>query len=352
MGLAISVCAGIFLVTQNGVNTALKEAVLPNAFATGFVSFTCSLVFISTVAAVHKPCSGFSFFGAPWYAYTGGLLGPIYVMGAVVLADRLGFAVFQLCAIVGQLLVSLVCDGTGFLSDTYRVPSSARLVALTGIVCGTALTMGNGLATSALIDAPWYEAVPLAFSRPLSPASRLPLNPRCPPLSLALRYEAVPLLVGGCLSGSGMPIQALVNGVMTRHVGTPYRASTVSFTGGTLSLGLITLVIALSSPEPLVFKPEAGEVWMWRYFAAPNGQRPKWAAPELSCPSPQPLTQRHLEPSPQLITFAHPVCQIVTASLNLLAPSHLAIVETAERLCGALGIKPTPPGELPPPFPI
>lgn len=306
VGLAISLGSGVFLVTQNGVNNALKEAVLPNAFATGFVSFTCSLAFIATVAAMHKPCSGFSFFGAPWYAYTGGLLGPIYVMGAVVLADRLGFAVFQLCAIVGQLLVSLVCDATGFLSDTFRIPSAARLVALAGIVCGTALTMGNGLATSALIDAPWYEAVPL--------------------------------LVGGCLSGSGMPIQALVNGVMTRHVGTPYRASTVSFTGGTLSLGIITLVIALFSPDPLVFKPEAGDLWMWRCRTSPR----LMAAPELSCPTPQPIIlAHHLEPSPHLITFTHLFALSCLLAEIFCRPRISQLVGTAEASAAPSGSRAT-----------
>lgn len=142
---AISVFAGVSLVSQNGMNTALRETALQSPFVTSFCSFAVSLVCIITVAIAHRPrFDDFTFFGAPWYAYCGGLLGPIYVVGTVFFASTLGFAVFQLCAILGQVGVSLACDITGFLSPNRRIPSVWRLIALGGVVLGTVFTLDLG----------------------------------------------------------------------------------------------------------------------------------------------------------------------------------------------------------------
>ena len=52
---------------------------------------------------------------APWYSFTGGLLGPVYVVGAILLSQELGFSTFQLCATVGQLIAALVVDAIGLV---------------------------------------------------------------------------------------------------------------------------------------------------------------------------------------------------------------------------------------------
>ena len=229
VAVAISVIAGISLVCQNGMNTALRQSALHSTFLTSFSSFAVSLVCIVLVAVAHRPnCSDFTFWGAPWYAYCGGLLGPIYVVGTVVFASQLGFAVFQLCAMLGQVVVSLACDVTGFLSTVRRIPSTWRVLALGGVVLGTAFTLD--LKSGALVD---------------QPVSTVVLN-----------------LIGATLTGAGMPVQALVNGVMGRHAGTPFRGSVVSFSGGALSLGLISLGI-LAAQGPFDVSLADSAPWMW-----------------------------------------------------------------------------------------
>ena len=224
-GVVVALVAGVFLVTQNGINTALKEAAIPSPVATALLSFSVSTVAIGAVATAHRPDYDFALAGAPWYAYCGGLLGAGYVFGAVYLTSQLGFAVFTLCMILGQVLVSLALDITGFLQPHRRVPSWQRLVALCGVFSGTALIMEH-VGSDLEGRPPWVTAN---------------------------------LLVGAIVSGSGMPIQALLNGVMTKHLGTPFRASTVSFAGGTLVLGALALAtggigeLHLGSSSP----------WMW-----------------------------------------------------------------------------------------
>ena len=225
---------------QNGINTALKETAGASAVVIAFASFAISTVAIVSAAIIHRPACDFSLLGMPWYAYCGGLLGSGYVFGAVYLTDQLGFAVFTICMILGQILVSLACDVTGFLAEARRIPSTMRIVAIVGVFVGAALiSLDNFEGDSALTAKP--------------------------PALVGL------LLLGGIVTGSGMPVQALLNGVATRHLGTPFRASALSFAGGTLVLGSISAVAALVADGPSGSGDAARatadfgsvEPWMW-----------------------------------------------------------------------------------------
>lgn len=62
------------------------------------------------------------------------------------LTDQLGFAVFTICMILGQILISLLCDVTGFLSDARRIPSKQRLLALVGVFTGAGFISADNFA--------------------------------------------------------------------------------------------------------------------------------------------------------------------------------------------------------------
>ena len=83
-GIVIALVAGTFLVTQNGINTVLKETAIPSAVVTSFASFAISTVSIVAFAALHNPACDFTLLGAPWFAYCGGLLGAGYVRASEV----------------------------------------------------------------------------------------------------------------------------------------------------------------------------------------------------------------------------------------------------------------------------
>ena len=91
--LCLAVCTGVGLVCQNGINTNLRQTALIDPFLTACASFAVGLACISILAlteavAAGKPCCSHVANGlrnAPWYAFTGGLLGPTYVVAAVLL---------------------------------------------------------------------------------------------------------------------------------------------------------------------------------------------------------------------------------------------------------------------------
>jgi len=188
-------------------------------------------VAISFVAIVHGQLKGvrrdWSLRHAPWYAYFGGVIGPVYVVAAIFLSEQLGFATFQLCAILGQVVTSLLLDWRGFLVLEKRPPTWLRIAASVALAGGTALTIegvGEGLAGQ-----PWWVVTLCALA-------------------------ALP-------AGAILPVQAAINAVMQQHLHTPYRAVVVSFAGGASLLALITgIVLGASGPLPYV---ATGEPWMW-----------------------------------------------------------------------------------------
>ena len=48
--------------------------------------------------------------------------------------------------ILGQILISLLCDVTGFLSDNRRIPSKQRLLALVGVFTGAGFISADNFA--------------------------------------------------------------------------------------------------------------------------------------------------------------------------------------------------------------
>ena len=231
----ISIASGILLGTQQGVNIMLRQRVLPsdNGIVTSLVSFTVSTLCLLPLALPNQlgdacssrgqyvRCDPWGFATAPWYGYLGGISGALYVIGTIVVAERLGFAAFAMMATLGQVSTSLACDVTGLLQDVRRVPSCVRVLALSGVVVGAVLAI-DGVA----------------------------LDDRGGTGASDGRWTAF-LLTGSFVSGCGMPLQALLNGAMTRHMGSPFRASVISFAGGTLLLTVLAgAFLARGDPVP------------------------------------------------------------------------------------------------------
>ena len=227
VALALGAGAGAVLVTQNGINVNLRVLVLKDPFLTALASFAVGWVAVILAAVVHRPrCNdGASLRKAPWYAYTGGVLGPVYVVAANVASPRLGFASYQLLATLGQLVASLIADARGFLILPKRRPTPWRIAALCVLAGGAVLSIDPEFS-----DLTWYEG--LGFG--------------------SLAFAA----------GTIFPVQACVNAVMAQHLKTALRGAVVSFTGGVLILGILA-GISVGARGGLVPDGSASEWWLW-----------------------------------------------------------------------------------------
>jgi transporter family-2 protein len=75
----------------------------------------------------------------PWWAWSGGLFGAIFIGLAVVLVPNLGAATFFALLITGQLLASVAFDHFGLLGLAQRSIDLPRLIGVALLIGGVIL---------------------------------------------------------------------------------------------------------------------------------------------------------------------------------------------------------------------
>jgi len=108
--------AGLGFVVQQAVNASLRGA-LDSPFWAALANFAVGTVaMLAVLLALREPVPSLQAIArAPWYAWTGGLLGVVYIAGSIVLIPRIGAATVVALIVVGQLLGSLAFDHFGLL---------------------------------------------------------------------------------------------------------------------------------------------------------------------------------------------------------------------------------------------
>ncbi len=125
-------CAAVFggfaFVLQQTVNAGLKGA-LGSPYWAGLTNFAVGgMAMALLLAAMREPVPSLQAVSrAPWYAWTGGLLGLLYIVGTILLIPRLGAATVVGLFIVGQVLTSLAFDHFGVLGLPVREVGAVRL---------------------------------------------------------------------------------------------------------------------------------------------------------------------------------------------------------------------------------
>jgi len=137
----LMVVAGGGIAFQATINARLREWVVSPALA-ALVSFVVGGVALAlltaTGAAGRAQLQGLS--RAPWWIWTGGLLGALYVMAAVLAVPRVGAGVVIGAGILGQLVAGLLIDSFGWFGVT-RVPVSFSRIAAALLLLGGAWLM-------------------------------------------------------------------------------------------------------------------------------------------------------------------------------------------------------------------
>src|SRR5919202_3105922 len=109
LGLALpillAVAAGVSIVVQQVLNSNLRAA-LNSAAWLGFVSYFVGVVCMALLAlALRDPLPSANIAARiPWWAWSGGLFGAIFIALAIVLVPQLGAATFIALLITGQMI--------------------------------------------------------------------------------------------------------------------------------------------------------------------------------------------------------------------------------------------------------
>jgi len=138
--LMYAFAAGVGVAIQFGVNGQLRHFSNQPIWASliSFVVGTAALCLCFIATRGPWP-AGSQLAHAPWWVWTGGLLGAFYVVVSVVSGPRLGSATLVACVIVGQLTASIVIDHFGWVGYPVHAASPGRIIGalllLAGVTC-------------------------------------------------------------------------------------------------------------------------------------------------------------------------------------------------------------------------
>ena len=138
--MILAVAAGVSLVVQQALNANLRYA-LNSAAWSGFMSYLVGVICMAAFAlALRDPIPSASVAARiPWWAWSGGLFGAIFIALAIFLIPKLGATTFIALLVAGQMLCSLAFDHFGLLGIPVHPASLVRLAGAAFLSLGVVL---------------------------------------------------------------------------------------------------------------------------------------------------------------------------------------------------------------------
>ena len=142
--ILFAAAAGAGVAAQAVINAQLRFVLGAPVWA-AITQFTVGLAALVVVAALSgRPLPAASALAqAPWWMWTGGLLGATFILMAVIVTPTLGAALMLAASIVGQLSAALVIDHYGWFGAQVMAISPTRVVGVALLVVGVVLIRWN-----------------------------------------------------------------------------------------------------------------------------------------------------------------------------------------------------------------
>ena len=132
--------AGICVAVQQVLNGNLRSALNSPAWA-GLVSYLGGLVTMAVVlVATREPVPSWKLVAAvPWWAWSGGILGGIFILLMILLLPSLGAATLLALVVAGQMIAGIAMDHFGMFGLAQHPVSISRLAGIALIIGGVLL---------------------------------------------------------------------------------------------------------------------------------------------------------------------------------------------------------------------
>jgi transporter family-2 protein len=136
----LAVGAGVSVLTQQVLNANLR-AELGSAAWSGFVSYALGVVCMLGLAVALRDPSPSAAVAArvPWWAWSGGIFGAIFIGLSIFLVPKLGGAAFIALLVAGQMMAALAFDHYGWLGIPQRPIDLSRMFGVILLVGGVIL---------------------------------------------------------------------------------------------------------------------------------------------------------------------------------------------------------------------
>jgi len=140
MIMLTALVAGALMPVQAGVNARLRDFIGEPIMAS-FISFGVGTVALLTLILIMRmpwPTAA-TLAAAPWWTWSGGLLGAFFVAVTVILVFKLGATGLIAWIIAGQLIASVLLDHTVAMGFAVREVSWQRMAGVLLLLCGAVL---------------------------------------------------------------------------------------------------------------------------------------------------------------------------------------------------------------------
>lgn len=134
--ITLALIAGVSVVVQQVLNANLRSE-LNSAIWSGFMSYLIGVLCMLSLAIILRepiPASGV-IARIPWWAWSGGLFGAIFIGISILVAYQLGAATLIALLVTGQMIASITMDHFGWLGLPQRPIDLPRLIGV-GLLIG------------------------------------------------------------------------------------------------------------------------------------------------------------------------------------------------------------------------
>lgn len=241
--LLLGVMVGAVTPIQTAVNSRLRMAV-GTPFRASLVSFTVGtlVTLVASLTLGPHPLLPASALAGPWWMWLAGLFGVIFMTGNILLLPKLGSLQTVMMPVLGQILMGLLIDEFGWFGSPQQPMTVARAIGAVLAAVGFALAIvvadlvyggrlrpqrgvrrTEGPRTDGGGDDGTGTGVQVRRDERMSPAIWL--------------WRGIGMLCGMCSA-----VQTSILGRLGTELGSPIKASFVSFLVGLLTLLVIVLV--------------------------------------------------------------------------------------------------------------
>ncbi|MCP4616447.1 MAG: DMT family transporter [Bradyrhizobium sp.] len=132
--------AGIAVAVQQVLNGSLRASLQSPAWA-GCVSYLGGLLtMVAVLVATRERIPSLNLVAAtPWWAWSGGVLGGVFILLVILLLPSLGAATLLALVVAGQMSAALAMDHFGAFGLTQHSLSISRLLGVALIIGGVVL---------------------------------------------------------------------------------------------------------------------------------------------------------------------------------------------------------------------
>lgn len=138
--VGFAVLVGLLNAVQTGSNTALDRAGGSPVWTLVIISsVSLATAFVIAMASGQKMPQMSAYSGVPWWGWIGGVFGAVYVLSMLVVAGRVGAAIFMGITITAATLGSVMMDHFGLLGLEVREAGPGRILGAIFLVIGLLL---------------------------------------------------------------------------------------------------------------------------------------------------------------------------------------------------------------------